>query len=341
MRFPIRIRPALAAAILCCAAPAQKPEELVAKARQSIDRRDYRTALTDLNSALRGQPKYAEALRWRGHVHTVLGGHAAALRDLDAALALDSSNSWAYYARGMAKHNLGDMAAAIVDYTECLRLDPNNYKAVEWRGFSKAILGDHIGAWADFTRGVALDHDNPWVYFARAKSLLVLGEMPHAKRDLQQALRLDPKDPHTHAQLGFLEATLGDEKTALAHFDRAVALDQKGQEYARLWRYWLRAKMGKLGESASLDLPERGWAGDVGRALAGGLTPAQLLQRVPTYGVEGAEYRQRRCEAYFYLGLRSLLTAHPHEAHDFLVKALVRGDRTMPEWRAALRLTRK
>ncbi|MCB9870762.1 MAG: DUF2029 domain-containing protein [Planctomycetes bacterium] len=181
----------------------------------------------------------------------------------------------------------------------------------------------------------------PWVYFARAKSLLVLGEMPHAKRDLQQALRLDPKDPHTHAQLGFLEATLGDEKTALAHFDRAVALDQKGQGMRPPVALLAPRQDGQT-RRIGIPRPPRARLGRRRRTCARRwVDPAQLLQRVPTYGVEGAEYRQRRCEAHFYLGLRSLLTAHPHEAHDFLVKALVRGDRTMPEWRAALRLTRK
>ena len=74
--------------------------------------------------------------------------------------------------------------------------------------------------------------------------------------------------------------------------------------------------------------------------LQGSLTKEQLTQRLAALEVRKDELARRRCEAAFHLGLRALLMRDQEVARKHLGEAVVVGDRTMPEWRAARRLTR-
>ena len=71
------------------------------------------------------------------------------------------------------------------------------------------------------------------------------------------------------------------------------------------------------------------------------MTPTGAIQRATSYGTTDAGFNSRRCECYFYLGLRARLTGKPARAQDYFERALVRGDATMPEWHAARRMARR
>ncbi|MHC4077065.1 MAG: tetratricopeptide repeat protein [Planctomycetota bacterium] len=304
-------------------------------------RRDFKAALVPLDAALKTDPDNVEARRWRGHCRNALGMHAEALVDYDQAIRLQPGYAWSWYARGMAKHHLNRFEAAIADYTQALKLDPKNHKAVEWRGYNKGILGDHLGAYLDFNRAQELDPKNPWVYFTRGRTLCNLGDLRRARQDFLTTLRLQPKHAEAHAQLGFLLVATGDNAAALASFDKAFELDANDQDHVRLWRYWLRVSTGKPGDNAREELPTRGWPGDLARVLLGELTQEQLMQRFADEETNPTEMQTRRCEAFFYLGLRALLTGKRDVAREHLKEAVVVGDPTMPEWRAARHLARR
>lgn len=331
----------VAAASCTPAAVGQNVEDLVKAGRDKAAQKEFKAALGFLDSAVAKAPNDIEARRWRGLVNTALGLHQKAVEDLTVAVRLNPSASWAWYARGMAHHHLKKFSVAIEDYSRAFRLDPKGHKAVEWRGYTRAQIGDHLGAYVDFCDGVSLDPKNPWVYFARGKSALALGSMDRALDDFRRVLKLDPKHPGAHAQLGFVLAARGENKTALTHLEKAVELDSRGQDYARLFRYWLRSSLGKMSRYPIYDLPDRGWTGDLARVLAGGLTPASAIQRATTYGINDSGFKSRRCEVFFYLGLRFRLLGRANKAQDYFRQALVRGDGTIPEWHVARYLARK
>ncbi|MEE9125634.1 MAG: tetratricopeptide repeat protein, partial [Planctomycetota bacterium] len=291
-------------------------------------------------AVLEKDPDNVQARRWRGHCRNALGMHAQALVDYDRALRLAPAHAWSWYARGMAKHHLNRFREAVTDYSKCLELDPKSHKAVEWRGYNKALLGDHLGCYLDLTRAVALDPENPWVYFTRGRSLCSLGDLRRAQQDFKTTARLDPKHADAHAQLGFLGVATGDDAAALRSFDKAIALDTKGMEYSRLWRYWLRVSAGKPGDKARRELPTKDWPGDLAKVLVGDMTQEQLMEALTIYQINPEELIARRCEAAFYLGLRAELAKAPDRAHEHFKEVLALGDSTIPEWRAARRLAR-
>jgi tetratricopeptide (TPR) repeat protein len=335
-------------AMLCCAVltitlpaqPKQDVDALLRDGKEKATRQEFKAALVPLDAAVKLKPDSVDARRWRGHCRNALGMYSAALADYDEAIRLEPRNAWSYYARGMARHGLKQFEAAIADYTQALQLDPYHNKAVEWRGFNKALIGDHLGAYLDFNRARDLDPKNPWVYFSRAKALCNLGDLQRARKDLLTTLQLQPKHIEAQAELGFLLVAIGDNDAALASFDKAFEIDPKGEDRALLWRYWLRASKGKPPENASKELPPAGWAGDLGKVLLGELTQEQLMEQLKGQEGEPGELPTRRCEAAFYLGLRALLTGKQDLAREHLKEAVVVGDPTMPEWRAARHLAR-
>lgn len=330
-----------AGAVLLGQSPNGDATSQIARGRAFAEKKDFRAALPLLDEAVQSAPQDAEARRWRAHCRTALGRYEGALEDLDIAVALAPDIAWAWYARGMAQHHLGRNQAAIADYTKALELDPTHFKAVEWRGFNHARLGDHLSAWADFSRAVELDPGNPWVFHARARAALALGAIEHAARDLRVVLALDAKDAEAHAQLGFLLVAQGDYDGALRHFDRAIELAPGDHDYARLWLHWLRAMRGQAPEEGgpAPDLPDRGWPGELGKALSGALSRDELLLAADK--APAGEVAARRCEAWFYLGLGALLAGKRDEARDCLHEVLVHGEPAMPEWRAARRLAQR
>jgi tetratricopeptide (TPR) repeat protein len=327
--------------ILVGVAPAQDAASLVRDGTAKAKRNEFRVAIAPLSEALSMEPKNFEALRWRGHCRNALGMHEKAIEDYNAALRIDPKSAWVWYARGMARHHLGQTKHAIEDYTKSIELNPSNHKAVEWRGFNRSLRGDYLGAYLDFTRAMKLDPENSWVFHARGRAATSLLAFDKAKDDFESALLLNAKSAESHAQLGFIYVAEGDKKKALASLERAFDLDPKRLDYVRLWRYWLRGTLGKLGENARDELPRAKWAGNLAKILLGELTRAQLLGRLSGYNVTPEELPVRRCEAEFYLGLRSLLVNKPNRAREFFKEALTFGNASQPEWRAAHRLSRR
>lgn len=329
--------------LIICAGmlPAQDVTALVEAGKAKAQAREFDAALEPLDRAVAQDPRNFEARRWRGHCLSALGSHARALIDLDVAIQVNDQDAGVWYARGMAKHHLDRHQDAIADYTAALVRDPSNHKAIEWRGFNRDRLGDHLGAYLDFTGALKLDPKNPWVFRARARAASSLGALDRARDDLESAVRLDPKDAESYAQLGFLHVATGNNKAALASLDSAHAVDPKRLDHARLWRYWLQVRHGKLGIDARDELPTKKWTGDLAQVLLGEITRARLLLRLSAYNVTIKELSARRCEAAFYLGLRALIVGRPYRAREFFRDALVVGDSTMPEWRAARRLVKR
>jgi lipoprotein NlpI len=336
------LRMGILSLIICAhVVPAQDVAALVRDGKDKAGRKEFKAALDTLNRALAEEANNVEARRWRGHCLTALGSYQRALDDLDVAIRLDDKSAWAFYARGMAKHHLDRHREAISDYDAALARDPSHHKAMEWRGFNKSKLGDYLGAFVDFSSAMKLDPDNPWVFQARARAAASLGALARARDDLETAVRLDAKDAEIHAQLGFIHVATGNDKAALERFDQAFALDPKQVDYVRLWRYWLQLRQRKLNADARAELPRRGWTGDLGKVLLGELTRAQLLMRLSAYNVTTADLSARRCEAAFYLGVRALIVGKMNRARESFRDALVMGDPSMPEWRAARRFARR
>ena len=104
---------------------------------------DYVGAIADFDAAIRLNPSYVEAYRYRRRAWYFLKHHFSAIADCDTAIRLKPDNAYTYTTSGLAKAGLGQYNAAIRDYDTAIRLDPN-YTYIYGRGHAKADLGRSI-----------------------------------------------------------------------------------------------------------------------------------------------------------------------------------------------------
>jgi len=82
----------------------------------------WKAARRDYDQAIELAPDFVTALVNRGANKDEAGEYDAALKDYDKALALDSTNARAFYNRGNTKHNKGDKQGACTDWKKAKQL---------------------------------------------------------------------------------------------------------------------------------------------------------------------------------------------------------------------------
>ena len=123
------------------------------------------------------------------------GNFKAAREKFSHAIKIDPKFSPAYRFRADACVKMSDWAGAIVDLDTLIRLDPNFAEIFNERGFVRRQLGDLRGALDDFDRCIALGTDLPLAYGNRAEVEHVLGDDNAAFADIAQAQLLTATMP--------------------------------------------------------------------------------------------------------------------------------------------------
>ena len=132
--------------------------DLVNRGSEFFVKHDYDHALDDLNEAIRLDPEYVPAFKYRGAVYLDTKQFGLALEDYKKAIRFEANNAEHFYNRGAAYAGLGDYDLAIADYTEALRLDfYNKAMALYYRGVAKQAENDRAGGEADIAAARAID----------------------------------------------------------------------------------------------------------------------------------------------------------------------------------------
>lgn len=165
--------------------------------RQQQD--DLRSALANLDDALRLMPDHAQALNNRGVVLTELGYADDALADFERVLALrpDNPNPWSN--QGNALMQLGRFEAALESYDRALALDPRHLDALRNRGVVLQCLRRFAEARADGARVQADRPDDPEMRYNASLVHLAMGEFEtgwllHEARWAMRGMRADRRD---------------------------------------------------------------------------------------------------------------------------------------------------
>lgn len=115
-------------------------------------KKDYESALADLNTALRLEPRHAGLYINRAFLRYSLDDYFGAMADYDYALGLEPANEVALFNRALLLGEVGDNDRALVDYNKILDLDPDNLRALYNRAIVKSEKHDFKGAVADINR---------------------------------------------------------------------------------------------------------------------------------------------------------------------------------------------
>src|SRR5262249_54047897 len=93
-------------------------------------KREYDTAITDYNEAIRLDPTLAAAFNHRGNAHYAKGDDDRAIADYNEAIRLDPQFVLAYRNRGISNEKKGELEKALADYKTVKTLNPQHQEAL-------------------------------------------------------------------------------------------------------------------------------------------------------------------------------------------------------------------
>lgn len=307
-------------------------------ARGNAREHDSRGAMADFNRAIELDPKSAPAYNYRGWAKFGQGDWQGSLADYSRAIELDPKYVNAFVNRAMAK---GSQPEAIVDWTRAIELRPQAFFYNE-RANIKLCNDDPRGALEDYNRAITLDSKSAR-YGLRAEALHALGDLEGAVADFTRVLDAEPKTLYAYDCRGALYMCLHRWTDALADYRHALTLSDYGLEDTRLHVWTLRTRLGE-GEAASKELAESAakrrerapeeWPFKVMDHLLGQMTEAELFvaaAEAPDPRTQGVQ----ECEAYYYGGMKKLLTGDKTGAAVDFRKCLATGHKEYREYQFA------
>jgi tetratricopeptide (TPR) repeat protein len=214
--------------LFCVPAYAQNANELVARAKTSIDKKEYDSALADLTQAIKKEKQNAEAYALRGDVYMQQSQVLPARADYDQAIKLNPKNAQFFYKRALSfEHTPGfSQASTIADYTRVLELEPNNEKVLRERGYLYSVTDNPAAAVADFEAVLKLNPDDAQIYYWLGRA--------HAKTNADQALAdftkylaLKTDDPYGYGERATIYESRAQWGLALTEYNQVIKLIPK------------------------------------------------------------------------------------------------------------------
>jgi tetratricopeptide (TPR) repeat protein len=165
--------------------------------------------------------------------------HQEALTDLNSAISLDSKYASAYAFRGFVRTQLKDLAGAETDLNKAVSLDPKSALAYVMRGGLKSIQNDFLGGLADANRSISLDPKFSLAYFLRASLLngKIKEPQKNAKQlelvlvDLNRSITLDPNFAYGYV---FRSILASDQTSSIRDLQKAAKLLRQQKRFRAL-----------------------------------------------------------------------------------------------------------
>ena len=190
------------------------------------EKKDFKRALGNLDTAIAIRPKSGEFYNSRGKTYTDLGKTDLAMADFTKATELkpDLAEAWANL--GNAYGQLGKMDRALIDLTKSLELDSTKVAAAYLgRGNVYGIMGRFDASIQDLTKALDIEPENVDALLNRAITYRDMKQLDKALNDNTNYLRLKKDNPAMWINSGLLKKDLGRPAEALADFDEAIRLN--------------------------------------------------------------------------------------------------------------------
>jgi tetratricopeptide (TPR) repeat protein len=190
---------------------------------------DLKGALADFTITLDRKPQ-ASVYDDRSEVNRCLGNHLEALHDCDRAIELNPKFIEAYFRRGLTYTEMGDLELALKNYSATIDLDPQHINAHLQRSWTYFRQQDYRRTKQDCQTVKMLDRSNFWAYY-------LLGvvdsftELKHnALKNFSTAIEISPNYVSARYHRGIVYHEMGDVRKAMADFEQARALQERGLE---------------------------------------------------------------------------------------------------------------
>jgi len=209
----------------------------------------FEEAVDNFKRALEFDDEDAGSQNGAGFALFNLGQVEEAAGFYDRAIALEAENATYRFNRGLLRSHTGDLEGALEDYTQAVRADSDFFEAVLEMLATLIELDRFVEAEALLNHADTLDPDSPEPPFFRALLAERQGDPLAALVHIEESLRRDPESLQVLNNKGNILLGLGrladalacfdqllarDPGYALAHFNRACVLAQKGEGDAAL-----------------------------------------------------------------------------------------------------------
>jgi tetratricopeptide (TPR) repeat protein len=161
--------------------PTESADDLIARGKALMARKDYREASPLFERATQLAPRSFDAWAKLGLAYNEMGRHGDDLNAYDRALALDEKQAWVWGNKGKALRNLKRPEEALAVYERALALDPNY--AVAWNNKGNALydLGRYDESLAAYNQATTVDPRFAQAWSNKAFPLRKLGREAEAQ----------------------------------------------------------------------------------------------------------------------------------------------------------------
>lgn len=227
-----------------------------------------------------------------------------AIADYSQAIKIEPNTPRFYYARAIAERMLGQDHAAATDLDTVIHLNPRFSGAYNARGGVKERTGDFDGAIADFTAAINLYPRSFKEYCNRGLMKYAKGDFSGAIDDFRRANELEPTDPYPEIFLWLVHARQG----------QVVEADRQLLAFA----------------DKHIERSADHWGSKVCTFLTGKLSETEFLGGTGSYFA----YRENghQCEAWYYVGLKHLLSGDKAGAGNAFEKSIATNSRNFQEY---------
>jgi len=184
------------------------------------------------------------------------GKYEEALKFLDNAIDADDEYINAYYLRAETYYELAQYYNAILDINKLFNLEKvESASTSEFyivRGKAFLAIDDFSNANSDLEKSKSYSNKNPYSHYYLAKLRNKTNNVEKALLEIDSALMIDRNNPAFHAlraeiRIGHYDPVIGSKKyqEILSDINKAIALDDKNQEYYRIRGEFLK-DMGEM-----------------------------------------------------------------------------------------------
>lgn len=200
---------------------------LALEAAQQLDE-----ALACFDKLIGLKPDFAEAHYERGNILLALGRFDQAITSFRKATTIDPNHVSAWNNLGNAQLQLGEFEQCFASYSNALTLKPTHVSALINRGTTLLQLKQAQQAMTDFDRALALSPDQVVAWTNRAEALRVLRRIEEALASCDKALSISPDNAHAWLVRATIMKDVGLETEGLEACQRALEINPN---FAEAW----------------------------------------------------------------------------------------------------------
>ncbi|MGH9396574.1 MAG: tetratricopeptide repeat protein [Terriglobia bacterium] len=220
--------------------PKSQYQQLLARAQQLADAKDYAGAAKAYEQLLRIAPDSLQSLNNLGVLDAHLGKYPQAAQAYERALRLHPGSFPLLVNLGLAYFKGGNYRAAIKSLTSAVSIQPDNFQARTLLGMAYYGAKDFNGASGEFEKLIAAKPNNATLQYLLAESYLRSGQDQKLLHYFEQMLRQSPGSVTIHMLMGEADDGLDRTDQAIKEFKAAAALtpNQPDVNFGLGYLYW-------------------------------------------------------------------------------------------------------